>query len=78
MRELETKAYLDMQVQAKHTKKELERVNDQKHAKIVYDDVREFERSKKQMKDQKERKAKDNLEDIKKQIDEHQFTKHKP
>lgn len=78
MRELETKAFLDMQVQAKHNKKELERANDQRHAKVVYEDVRNFEMSTKQMKDQRERKAKDNLEDIKRQIDEQHMNKHKP
>lgn len=69
------KAILDLQVAAKHDKKTMERVKDQKHAQIVHADVEAYEVSKRDRKTDHHQSVQAHRESLIKQIDENQVHK---
>lgn len=66
------KTILDMQVAAKHDKKTMERVKDQKHAQIVHADVAAFEASKHTRKTDHHQSVQAHRESLLNQIDANQ------
>lgn len=50
-----------MQVAAKHERKIMDKAGDFKHAIVIREDVKAFEQSKKEKRDEKEKRAKEHL-----------------
>lgn len=70
MKEAETKAFLDQQVAAKAEKKDWERKNEDRIAKIVQADVQAFEKSKQENKYEHRQKMNAHLDSLVRQMDE--------
>lgn len=56
----------------------MDKAGDFKHAIVIREDVKAFEQSKKEKRDEKEKRAKEHLGLLRQQIDEHQKMKHRP
>ena len=68
LKEIETKKYLDMQIQAKEANKQLFKVQDNIEASVIYNDVRNFEEQQRNKKEVLDRQMKAHRSSLEKQI----------